>query len=185
MRISMFITVVLAGCGVVIDDNGNPGVDAPRPLDAKPIDAPPVPDDVAPRPCTGGDVSMMANGSCFLLFTTPRTHAAAAAECAANNTHLAYLKTPQDDTVARTMAGTRDIFIGLTDQLTEGTFRWGDGEIATYTNWYPNEPNDAGGQFPEDCALINGVRGGRWDDRPCAPISGVTTAGTYGYLCQF
>jgi hypothetical protein len=37
----------------------------------------------------------------------------------------------------------RDLWIGFTDRLQEGTFAWSDGAPTTYTNWDPGEPNNA------------------------------------------
>ncbi|MDP3010810.1 MAG: C-type lectin domain-containing protein [Methylococcales bacterium] len=37
------------------------------------------------------------------------------------------------------------VWIGYTDQTTEGTFQWISGETATYTNWNQGEPNDFNG----------------------------------------
>lgn len=38
--------------------------------------------------------------------------------------------------------GTLNLWIGLTDVATEGSFLWISGEISSYTNWAPPEPND-------------------------------------------
>jgi hypothetical protein len=38
-----------------------------------------------------------------------------------------------------------NMWIGLTDQAAEGTFVWISGQPVTYTNWFPGEPNNAGG----------------------------------------
>ena len=51
------------------------------------------------------------------------------------------------------------VFIGLTDQTSEGTFKWINGVPATYTNWAPNEPNDWNGF--EDYGSWGG---GKWND---------------------
>ena len=51
------------------------------------------------------------------------------------------------------------VFIGLTDQSSEGTFKWSNGTPATYTNWAPNEPNDWNGF--ED---YGSWAGGKWND---------------------
>lgn len=40
---------------------------------------------------------------------------------------------------------TNTIWIGLSDEATEGTFVWANGEPLTYTNWSVNEPNNSGG----------------------------------------
>ena len=70
-------------------------------------------------------------------------------------------------------------WIGLTDLAYEGRFIWqhsykplGGG----WANWYPNEPNDAGGS--EDCVLMfnNGTSWG-WNDSACN--------GSRHALCQF
>lgn len=54
--------------------------------------------------------------------------------------------------------------LGINDQQTEGTFRYLTGEIITYTNWAPNEPNDNKGI--EDCTELD--NNGKWNDTPCA-----------------
>jgi gliding motility-associated-like protein len=43
------------------------------------------------------------------------------------------------------MGQTGVIWIGLTDEGSEGTFYWYDQSPITYTNWAPGEPNNAGG----------------------------------------
>ena len=47
-----------------------------------------------------------------------------------------------------------DAFIGLTDEATEGTFVWVDGDVTTLTviNFASDEPNNAGDQ---DCVVLN------------------------------
>ncbi|MBE7501478.1 MAG: immunoglobulin domain-containing protein [Verrucomicrobiales bacterium] len=69
-----------------------------------------------------------------------------------------------------------DLWIGLTDEASEGTWVWVNGELPSYTNWdlENGEPNDAGG---EDYAHIWGgpltlpraARSSRWNDYPNEP----------------
>lgn len=54
-------------------------------------------------------------------------------------------------------------WMGFTDQATEGSFVWVNGEPVSYTNWCGGEPND---QFGEDYACVNWGVGGCWNDRP-------------------
>ena len=52
-------------------------------------------------------------------------------------------------------------WIGLTDEVTEGTWKWVTGETYSYTSWNPGEPNNAGN---ED--YVQFVGGGKWNDLP-------------------
>ena len=55
------------------------------------------------------------------------------------------------------------IWIGFSDEITEGTFIWYDQSPVTYTNWAPGEPNQAGN---EDCVQI--YADGSWNDLSCS-----------------
>ncbi|MFM6608115.1 MAG: lectin-like protein, partial [Dolichospermum sp.] len=64
--------------------------------------------------------------------------------------------------LVNTFGGTERLWIGLTDEVTEGTFKWANGEAVTYTNWSPGQPDNCGGV--QDYAYINFQNPGKWDD---------------------
>ena len=183
----LVLLALVAGCGVEI------GGGSTRMND--PVDAQQVPSDAATdapspdaRPCTGGDQNTSAGGTCYLLFTTPRTWADASAACAAIGTRLVILDTAAKHTVAKTLAGTNNAWIGLTDTATEMQFRWVDPAVPyVFSAWNDLEPNNGGNEYEEDCAVIAGPRGGDWDDRPCSDQAPGAPAGccSYPYICQF
>ena len=178
------VALALVGCGVEtgggtpVTSDASP--DSRRPTDGA-IDAP-------PRACTGGDQRVTADGQCYLLFTAPQNWANANAACVALNARLAVLDTAAKHTVAKTLAGMNDAWIGLTDATTEMQFRWVDPAVPlAFTQWDPNEPNNGGGTYEEDCVVIAGARAGDWDDRPCSDQVPGAPAGccSYPYICQY
>ena len=58
---------------------------------------------------------------------------------------------------------TQRVLIGLTDEISERSFRWVTGEPLTYTNWDKGEPNDS---FNEDFVEYSRAtgRGWHWND---------------------
>ncbi|XP_036420652.1 C-type mannose receptor 2-like [Colossoma macropomum] len=63
--------------------------------------------------------------------------------------------------------GSRDVWIGLSDEEREGEWKWVDGSALTTTFWKSGEPNDF--QRGEDCAvfLLCSLPLRTWNDLPC------------------
>jgi len=70
--------------------------------------------------------------------------------------------------LVNTFGGTERLWIGFTDEVTEGVFKWANGEAVTYTNWAPGEPNNVGN---EDYAEFNAGGAGKWNDLPGSGFS--------------
>jgi len=172
----------LVSCSASVDGNNNGDPDAASPVDTTPIDA-----GTDARPCVGGDKAGVApDGTCLQLFTAPKPFAEAKLACEAIGSHLAIIRTQVVDTFAEAFVELNDTFIGLSDLTTETQFVWVDNSALTFSAWAPNEPNDGGGTYAEDCGIIAGSRAAKlWDDRPCAPTPQLPNAGSYAYLCQF
>ncbi len=71
----------------------------------------------------------------------------------------------------------RRLWIGLTDQAEEGVFKWVDGSIPSYTNWFSSQPDNGGGGAPEHLAHLDGptdIYPSQWGDLPDVVL------GTYG-----
>jgi gliding motility-associated-like protein len=84
------------------------------------------------------------------------TAAKAMAESAGG--HLATITTVGENTF---LASSGNCWIGLTDQVTEGTFAWVTGEPFSYTRWFFGEPNNTGN---EDYVEISNSFSGYWND---------------------
>ena len=90
--------------------------------------------------------------------------------CQSNGGHLAEIRdSDENDEVVRFLnvedpGAEREFWIGLTDNSTEGVFKWdSNGDLATYTNWdwwtY--------GFGDQDCVHLRAKRLRRWNDKSC------------------
>jgi flagellin len=55
-----------------------------------------------------------------------------------------------------------NLWIGLTDENSEGNFQWVTGESATYTNWLSGQPDNSGGN--QHYVKLSDLSAGQWDD---------------------
>ena len=111
-----------------------------------------------------GDVSVpyfTYNGK-FYLLSNAGTWTQAQAQAVTLGGNLVTVNDAAENQFLVNTFGLEGLWIGLTDEVTEGTFKWANGEAVTYTNWAPGEPNDAGGA--QDYAYINFQNPGKWDD---------------------
>jgi parallel beta-helix repeat protein len=69
----------------------------------------------------------------------------------------------------------QDLWIGLTDQATEGTWVWASGEAVTYSHWCAGQPDDWKQVGGEDYGFLNvgfcGAPG--WDDADGGAMDGI------------
>jgi hypothetical protein len=101
------------------------------------------------------------NGHKYLLTSTAKTWEQAQQEAQQYGGNLVTINDATEEQWLQSTFGTSESFwIGLTDKVSEGNFVWINGEPVTYTNWYPNEPNDSLGN--EDYTHMNVA--GKWND---------------------
>lgn len=120
--------------------------------------------DMCPVQVLAGPITNPANGNqYYLLSLASVTNAASKAQSIGG--HLVTISNAAENEWVRAnianFGGTpREVWIGLGDPVTEGTFQWGNNEPVTYTNWAPGEPNDFFGEdFVELFPTI-----GTWND---------------------
>ncbi|XP_067088362.1 CD209 antigen-like protein C isoform X2 [Osmerus mordax] len=100
--------------------------------------------------------------SCYFLSTEDKMWNESRLDCRERGAELAVINTREEQEFITRIVVSSWMWIGLTDQQTEGTWIWVDGTPLTTTYWNSGEPNDVNGG--EDCAMI--LRVG-WNDFPC------------------
>ncbi len=180
--VTALVIAALTGCGAELDPNqlrdAAAVADVMDVVDAEVVDAP-----ADARACAGGDARVVSNGACLVVYRTPATYAGAQAACASLSARLVVIASAQTNQAVTALIGGVTAFVGATDAVTEDTFLWSSGAGLTFTNWRAGEPNNGNGGFEEDCMVVEGARGGTWDDRPCAPPP--IGAGAYAYVCEY
>lgn len=96
-------------------------------------------------------------GPRYQLFTSPTqiTWQAAEGACVAKGMHLATIENSADQAEATsTLNGATNVWIGLNDITTEGSYKWISGAPFTIGQWAPMQPNGTG--LPHnDCVFTN------------------------------
>ena len=115
------------------------------------------------RGCPHGWTINMATMFCYQNFNTPKNYTAAATGCEARGGTLATASDVDGQEFVLALKGKADIiWLGLSDTLLEGTFRWEDGTRVNYTDWNARKPDHVNG---EDCVRM--YQNGQWGDVSC------------------
>jgi hypothetical protein len=130
----------------------------------------------APLPCVEGDDRAVdpETGNCYMVFRQPRSWGEALVFCESLGGHLAVVTGQAENDLLTPLVGLVDAWMGGNDIAVEGDWVWITGEPMIYENWRAGEPNDFGDG--EDCMILEGARGGSWDDRPCTRL--------YDFVCE-
>lgn len=131
--------------------------------------------------CLSGWV--MDHGSCYFFHTNDRTTwTRANSICLSYQAHLAIIETAEEDHFIGQQSRQRidihdghdantGIWVGGTDDDTEGRWEWADGSsyrlIQGYTNWHSGEPDSGDHDHDEDCMCLIGNKGFEWQDYRC------------------
>jgi cysteine-rich repeat protein len=130
-----------------------------------------------------------ATGHCYVAWATASSWASAQRDCESRGGHLATLASANENARVSSLAGTADVWIGLTiDHGQPVRDRWVTGERVALTAYATGEPNNGGTSgVPEQCGVVSLKRGG-WDDRPCGFVSSgslpASSLYSLGYVCE-
>ncbi|MCP3916098.1 MAG: hypothetical protein GY711_11120 [bacterium] len=94
----------------------------------------------------------------------PDTWIAGELRAASLGGHLATMRDTAENTSFLALLQNQDVFIGLTDAASEGSFFWTSGEPFVFDNWAFGEPDDAGNS---DFVVYDGTSA-TWRDEPAA-----------------
>lgn len=104
------------------------------------------------------------NGHSYYRSNSIMSWTASRALCEQYGGHLATIADAAENSFLTQYTTSTTSWIGFTDEVTEGTFRWVTNEPVTYTNWNSGEPNNSLGV--EDFTHLLYSPLGRWNDSP-------------------
>jgi len=116
-----------------------------------------------------------------ILSWTDAKNAAASSVFQGVNGHLVTITSADENVFVEGIVPDNTIvWIGFTDEVTEGTFLWVTGEPVIYTNWNGGEPNDAGsGEDYAEFLSEPAFAGSPWND-----VANVRSGNT-GYVVEY
>ncbi|CAB9513789.1 lectin domain family 4 member M [Seminavis robusta] len=81
--------------------------------------------------------------------------------CGGMRAHLVTIGSQAENDFVQTFRQNQQVWIGLNDASSEGTFQWVAGEPLTYTNWAPGEPDNSA-----NADYVSMAGGGTWNILP-------------------
>lgn len=158
MRGCALVVSLLVGCGFSVPDGAGNGAGSDASTDTEPVvDAP----RFHPACATDPAYVAMPDGGHRYRKVDATNYDGGIDRCTADGAHLAVIDSAEENAFVSTLAG-GDVWIGLDDLTTEGTFRWVTGATSAYRSFGANEPNDNG---TEDCTYQK--TDGKWNDTKC------------------
>ncbi|XP_038078467.1 macrophage mannose receptor 1-like [Patiria miniata] len=121
---------------------------------------------------------MYHNGQCYQLnINNPKTWTDAKHYCDAQAGYLTTIINDAENQYITGLlsdfdqAGVSDIYIGISDSITDNTLKWVQETGSSYVNWATGQPTMRSGQL--DCGSIyTGGTSGKWESRDCFNLQG-------------
>nr|XP_034960754.1 C-type lectin domain family 4 member M-like [Zootoca vivipara] len=117
--------------------------------------------------CTGCPQNwVLFEKHCYFFSTSKNPWLAAKQSCEKEGAHLLIINIQAEQSfLLKQLASEHVFWIGLSDTVKEGEWRWVDGSPMSMSFWGPGEPNNAGQGQGEDCATLR--FNGKWNDVGC------------------
>jgi len=133
---------------------------------------------------TPKETYVLKNSRKFELYVAKTTWLEAKVECERRGGYLAVINNVLVDNVIRQLTNglSNSVWVGGTDEGSEGNWRWINGEPFNYTNWYSGEPNNSASDGgPENYLqfFVSGSERGKWND--AANYSEKVS----GFICEY
>ncbi|XP_055765141.1 CD209 antigen-like protein E [Salvelinus fontinalis] len=105
--------------------------------------------------------------SWYFLSTETKTWKESREACLERGADLVIINSREEQTFLFNLK--KRVWIGLTDSVTEGTWKWVDGTPLTTRYWYAKQPDNSGPTGDEDCAEIHEDQSPlkSWNDMSC------------------
>ncbi|XP_045578917.1 CD209 antigen-like protein E isoform X1 [Salmo salar] len=105
--------------------------------------------------------------SWYFLSTESKTWKESRQDCLKRGADLVIINSDKEQTFLFNLK--KRVWIGLTDSVNEGTWKWVDGTPLTTGYWYAKQPDNAGPNGDEDCAEIHKDQSPlkAWNDMSC------------------
>lgn len=121
------------------------------------------------------------NGHHYKVVHEPLSWKQAKKWCEDNGGHLVIIENQQEhDALVQWLTRPNipdSLWVGATDEQTEGAWLWVDGTPVAFTKWKKGEPDNHGGNKDAHFALMNVPDGGSWDDTPAWQKA--------GFICEW
>ena len=123
------------------------------------------------------------DGQEYTLYNYPTSYHMAELICERLGGHLATIADADENAAVFSMissvsTSTTHYWVNGSDEQSEGTWKYTNGEALAYTNWDSSQPDNANGT--EHYIELSSARdGGKWNDLPCT-YSTIT-----GFVCEF
>lgn len=116
--------------------------------------------------CQGGNIAGFVymgelNGHRYYCSRQKMTWFDAQAFCEASGGSLAVIDDARENDFLADVLDANSAYIGLSDHVSEGVFKWVDGSPLSFSRWYPNQPNNYGNR--QD--FVELLRNGFWNDQ--------------------
>ena len=116
-------------------------------------------------------------GHTYYYYSTPVTVYTAKAFCESKGGHLVFLSDSAEDTYVKSLFPTgTSVWIGATDESSEGTWKWNDGSAMNYSRWNDGEPNNSHGDLADSENFAHYTSNGYWND--------TNGCQKYGFVCE-
>ncbi|XP_005999055.1 tetranectin [Latimeria chalumnae] len=112
------------------------------------------------------------HGKCFLAHTQPKRYHEASEDCMAQGGTLSVPRNGDEndslfDYMRKSIRSNAEIWIGVNDMTTEGTWVDMAGASIRYKNWETEITAQPDGNTRENCGVMSGGANGKWFDESC------------------